>query len=78
MSLNLKHTEACFSSNATDSLCLLVAQVPRPRDMMIFVLTITTITTMTTCAGVSISASFRSREDTVGCPQDLLAYSSEI
>ena len=42
-----KHTEAHFSPNSTDSLCFLVAQVPRPRDMAIFVLT-TTTTTMTT------------------------------
>ena len=39
--------EACFSPNATDLLCLLVAQVPRPQDnMVIFVpMTMTTITT---------------------------------
>ena len=45
MSLDLKHAEARFSPNATDSLYLLVAQVPRPRDMAIFVLTTTTTTT---------------------------------
>ena len=44
MSLDSKHAEARFSPNATDSLYLLVAQVPRPRDMAIFVLTTTTIT----------------------------------
>ena len=43
MSFDSKHSEARFSPNATDSLYLLVAQVPRPRDMAIFVLT-TTIT----------------------------------
>ena len=47
MFLDSKHAEAHFSPNATDSLYLLVAQVPRPRDMVIFVLT-TTTTTMTT------------------------------
>ena len=41
MSLDLKHAEARFSPNATDSLYLLVAQVPRPRDMASFVLTTT-------------------------------------
>ena len=41
MSLDLKHAEARFSPNATDSLYLLVTQVPRPRDMAIFVLTTT-------------------------------------
>ena len=44
MSLDSKHAEARFSPNATDSLYLLVAQVPRPRDMAIFVLTTTTTT----------------------------------
>ena len=39
MSLDSKHVEVRFSPNATDSLYLLVAQVPRPRDMSIFVLT---------------------------------------
>ena len=35
MTLNSKHTEARFSPNATDSLCLLVIQdqVPIPRDI---------------------------------------------
>ena len=33
--------------NATDSLCLLVAQMPRHRDMVIFVLTTTTAMTTT-------------------------------
>ena len=47
MSIDSKHAEAHFSPNATDSLYLLVAQVPRPRDMVIFVPTITTMT-MTT------------------------------
>ena len=42
MSLDSKHAEARFSPNATDSLYLLVAQVPRPRDMVIFALTTTT------------------------------------
>ena len=46
MSLDSRHAEARFSPNATDSLNILVAQVPRPRDMAIFVLT-TTITTTT-------------------------------
>ena len=45
MSLDSKHAEARFSPNATDLLYLLVAQVPRPRDMAIFVLTTTTTTT---------------------------------
>ena len=44
MSLNSKHTEARFSPNATDSLCLLATQVPRPQDMAIFVLMTTTTT----------------------------------
>ena len=44
ISLDSKHTEARFSPNATDSLYLLVAQVPRPRDMAIFLLTTTTTT----------------------------------
>ncbi|MCG8626415.1 MAG: hypothetical protein MJE68_31005 [Proteobacteria bacterium] len=48
MSLDSKHAEARFSPNATDSLYLLVAQVPRPRDMAIYVLTTTTTTTSTT------------------------------
>ena len=34
--LDSKHTEACFSPNSTDSLCLLVAQVPRSWDMANF------------------------------------------
>ena len=45
MSLNLKHTEACCLPNVTDSL---VAQVPRPQDMTIFVLMTMTTITMTT------------------------------
>ena len=36
MSLDLKHTEASFSPNSTDSRCLQVAQVPRSQDMAIF------------------------------------------
>ena len=44
MSLDSKHTEAHSSPNSTDSLYLLVTQVPRPCDMAIFVLTITTTT----------------------------------
>ena len=36
ISLDSKHTEARFSPNATDSLCLFVVQVPRPQDMAIF------------------------------------------
>ena len=47
MFLDSKHAEAHFSPNATDSLYLLVAQMPRPRDMVIFVLTTTTTTTTT-------------------------------
>ena len=47
MFFDSKQTEACFSPNATDSLCLLIAQVPRPQDMAIFVLTTTTTTTTT-------------------------------
>ena len=54
MSLDLKHAEARFSSNATDSLYLLVAQVPRPRDMAIFVLTTTTTTTTTTTRPITL------------------------
>ena len=53
MSFDSRHSEARFSPNATDSLCLLVAQVPRPRDMAIFVLTTTTTTrpiTLPPCA----------------------------
>ena len=34
MSLDSKHAEACFSPSATDSLYLLVAQVPRPSRFM--------------------------------------------
>ena len=48
ISLDSKHTEARFSPNSTDSLCFLVAQVPRPPDMAIFLLTTTTTTTTTT------------------------------
>ena len=44
MSLDSKHAEARFSPNLTDSLYLLVAQVPRPQDVAIFVLTTTTMT----------------------------------
>ena len=44
MSFDSKQTETRFSPNATDSLCLRITKVPRPRDMAIFVLT-TTITT---------------------------------
>ena len=49
-----KHTEARFSSNLTDSLCLPVAQVPRPRDMVIFLLTTTTTTTTTTTQPITL------------------------
>ena len=45
MSLDLKHTEANSSPNWTDSRCLRVAQVPKSRDMAIFVFTTTTTTT---------------------------------
>jgi hypothetical protein len=41
VSLDLKHTGASFSPNLIDSLCLRVAQVPRSRDVAIFVLTTT-------------------------------------
>jgi hypothetical protein len=34
-----KHNEAGFSTISTDSLCLRVAQMPRSRDLAIFVLT---------------------------------------
>jgi hypothetical protein len=34
-----KHNEAGFSTISTDSLCLLVTQMPRSRDLAIFVLT---------------------------------------
>ena len=44
MSLDSKHTEACFLPNATDSLCLWVAYMPRHQEMAIFVLTTTTTT----------------------------------
>ena len=47
MSLDLKHTEVSFLPNLTDSRCLRVAQVPRSRDMAIFVLTTTITTTIT-------------------------------
>jgi hypothetical protein len=39
VSLDLKHNEASFSTNSIDWLCLRVAQVPRSRDMAIFVST---------------------------------------
>ena len=39
------HTEASFSPNSIDLLCLRVAQTPPSRDMVIFVLTTTTTTT---------------------------------
>ena len=42
MPLDLIYDEGSLSPKSTDSLCLLVAQVPRPRDMAIFVLTTTT------------------------------------
>ena len=42
VSLDLKHTEASFSPNSIDSLCLRVIRTPRTRDMAIFVLTTTT------------------------------------
>ena len=48
MSLDLKHTEASFSPNVTDSLCLRVTQVPRSRDKAIFMLTTTTTTRLIT------------------------------
>jgi hypothetical protein len=35
----LKYTEASFSPNSSDLLCLRVAQVPRSREVAIFVLT---------------------------------------
>jgi hypothetical protein len=37
---DLRHNEAGFSTISTDSLCLRVAQMPRYRDLAIFVLTI--------------------------------------
>ncbi len=37
MSLNLKHTEASFSPSPIDLLYLRVAEMPRKRDMVIFV-----------------------------------------
>ncbi len=37
MSLDLKHTEASFSPSLIDSLYLRVAEMPRCRDMAIFV-----------------------------------------
>jgi hypothetical protein len=36
---NLKHTEVGFSMNSIDLLCLRVAQMPRSRDLTIFMLT---------------------------------------
>ena len=43
MSLDLKLTEASFSTNSTDLLCLGIAQVPRSlNNMMIFVPAMTT------------------------------------
>ena len=59
MSLDSKHAEAPFSPNATDSLYLLVAQVPRPRDMAIFVLTITTTTTPPITLPLAHAAGYR-------------------
>ena len=74
MSLDSKHTEARFSPNVTDSLCLLVAQLPRPRDMVIFVLTTTTTTTrpitlpLAHARGVIIpSHGSLSKEDVIVC-----------
>ena len=48
MSLDLKPTEASILPNLINSLCLRVAQVPRSRDVAIFVLTITTTTQLIT------------------------------
>ena len=45
MPLDSKHSEASFSSNSTDLLCLWVANVPRCQDLVIFLLTKTTTTT---------------------------------
>ena len=36
MLLNSKHSEASFSPNSTNLLCLRVAKVPRCRDLAIF------------------------------------------
>jgi hypothetical protein len=36
---DLKHNEAGFSTISTDSLCLRIAQVPRSRDLAIFMRT---------------------------------------
>jgi hypothetical protein len=36
---DLRHNEAGFSMISTDSLCIRVAQMPRSRDLVIFVLT---------------------------------------
>ena len=44
VSLDLMHTEASFSPNSIDLLCLRVAQTPTSRDMAIFVLMTTTMT----------------------------------
>ena len=41
VSLDLMHTEVSFSPNLIDSLCLQVAWMPTPRDIVIFVLTVT-------------------------------------
>ena len=50
VSLDLKDTEASFLPNSTDSRCLQVAQVPRSRDMAIFVLMMMTTTiTLPSC-----------------------------
>ena len=36
MPLDSKHSEASFSPNSTDMLCLRVAKVPRCQDLVIF------------------------------------------
>ena len=43
--LPLQHSEASFSPNSTDLLCLWVAKVPRCRDLAIFLLLTMTMTT---------------------------------
>ena len=45
-----KHTEASFSPISTDSLCLLVVQMPRSRDVAIFVPTTDKNDCFTPCA----------------------------
>ena len=48
VSIDLKHTEANFSPSSIDSLCLQVAQVPRPPDLAILCGRRLTTTTMMT------------------------------